>query len=60
MRPDQEQELLTRVRSIDSTTSEFATLMREIKMWRKFVAWAFGIASGAMAAWQFYKDFRGL
>jgi hypothetical protein len=60
VRPDQEKELLDTMRRIDANTSEQAAMIREIKLWRKFVAWAFGIATTAMGVWQLWRDFRGL
>lgn len=59
MNANEEQELLNRVRAIDANTTESTQLVREIKTYRKFVLWAFGLASGITALWELAKDIRG-
>jgi hypothetical protein len=59
VRPEQEQELLRRVKNIDANTTESTALVRELKQWRKFVIWAFGLMSVATGVWELIKDLRG-
>jgi hypothetical protein len=59
VKPIEEQELLTRVRNIDANTTESTALVRELKLWRKFAVWAFGLMSVATGVWELIKDLRG-
>jgi hypothetical protein len=58
VRPDQERELLELVRAIYTNTNEEIAMVREIKLWRKFVAWAFGIATTCSGLWELWTRLR--
>lgn len=60
MQPKEEQELLTRIRRMDKNLHEAVEIINEIKMYRKFVLWAFGAVTVATGIWELIRDFRGV
>lgn len=55
-----EKELRENVKTILAKVTEISDLAREIKLWRKFVAWAFGFVTvvlGLADFWSRLKEF---
>ena len=53
-----EKELRENVKTILAKVTETNDLAQEIKLWRKFVAWAFGIVTVVLASTDFWSKLK--
>jgi hypothetical protein len=59
MRTQVEEQDSANIREILANVKETNSLVQEIKLWRKFVFWSFGIVTVITTIWEVWKDFHG-
>lgn len=47
------------LKEILRNVQETNNLVREIKLWRRFVAWAFGCSTVVSTIWELWRNLRG-
>jgi hypothetical protein len=59
MRTQDEQQDSANIREILVNVKETNELVHEIKLWRRFIFWAFGAVTVATTLWEVWKDLHG-
>lgn len=59
MRTQDEQQDSANIREILAAVTETNALVRELKLWRKFVVYAFGAVTVMTTIWEVWKDLHG-